>query len=384
MSWGGASESGLRFGARTLPAPSLAPNDAPYGFVAAASGIEVGAARPSRFPARASAGPCLQPDPPGRFGVDPLSDVLRVVRLNGAYFYLVEAAAPWSVASLPSRELVPRILPDAEHLVSYHIVTSGSCWGGLADEEPVHLQAGDVLVFPHGDAHLISSERGCQVDPGSWGTSPARYPDTVRVGRGATHETSLVCGFLGCDARPFNPLLAALPRRLHLRKAAGGWLSEFPRQVVNESRRGRAGADTMLTRMAELMFIEVVRRHVERMDPGQIGWLAGLADPVVGAALSRLHEGPAHAWTLADLAREVGSSRTVVAERFTAVLGIPPMQYLTQWRLQLAADLLSRGSAKVSAVASQVGYESEAAFSRAFKRATGHSPAAWRANRAPA
>ena len=316
--------------------------------------------------------------------VDPLSDVLRAVRLNGAYFYLVEAGAPWSAAAVAARELVPRILPETEHLISYHVLISGSCWGGLEGEPPVHLQPGDVIVFPHGDPHLMSSAAGRRVDPGVFDASPQRFPGTVYLGPEAGRDTSLVCGFLGCDVRPYNPLLASLPRRLHVPGIAGGWLSQFPRQVVAESRHGRAGSETMLTRMAELMFIEVVRRHVEQLPPQQSGWLAGLRDPVGGPALSHLHERPAHPWTLADLARAVASSRTVLAERFARLVGVPPMAYLTQWRLQLAAEKLSSGSAKVAAIADQVGYESEPAFSRAFKRATGQSPAAWRRARQPA
>lgn len=310
--------------------------------------------------------------------MDPLSDVLRAVRLNGAYFYLVEAAAPWSVAAVAARDLVPRVMPEAEHLIPYHILMSGSCWGGLEGERQVLMQPGDVIVFPQGDPHFLSSAEGYRVDPGVVGTTPERYPGTVYLGPGSGRDTSFVCGFLGCDVRPYNPLLASLPRRMHVRGIAGGWLSEFPRQAVAESRAGRVGSETMLTRMAELMFVEVVRRHVEQLLPQQSGWLAGLRDPVVGTALAQLHERPAHPWTLADLARAVASSRTVLAERFSQVVGVPPMQYLTQWRLQLAAETLSRGSAKVATVGAQVGYESEAAFSRAFKRATGQSPAAWR------
>lgn len=310
--------------------------------------------------------------------VDPLSDVLRAVRLDGAYFYLVEAAAPWSVSAAAARDMVPRVLPRAEHLVAYHIVTSGRCWAGIEGEEQILVEAGDVIVFPHGDPHFMSSAAGLRVSPGVLGTTPARYPGTVVLGDDGTRDTTFVCGFLGCDVRPYNPLLAALPRRLHQRNAAGGWLSEFPRQVVAESRRGGVGSETMLTRMAELMFIEVLRRYVEQLSPGRTGWLAGLTDAVVGPALAQLHERPAHPWTLADLARATATSRTVLSERFSQVVGLPPIQYLTQWRLQLAADHLARGPAKVAAIAAQVGYESEAAFSRAFKRATGLSPAAWR------
>lgn len=315
--------------------------------------------------------------------MDPLSDVLRVVRLNGAYFYLVEAASPWSVAATAAKEMAPRILPESDHLISYHIVTSGTCWGGVEGEPQIPLRAGDVIVFPHGDPHFMSSARGQRVDPEVYGQSPQRYPDTVVLGDGS-RDATLVCGFLGCDARPFNPLIAALPRCLHIPGGAGGWLAEFPRQAVAESRLARAGAATMLARMAELMFVEVVRRHLETLVPEQSGWLAGLRDPIVGAVLTCLHENPSHDWTLATLASEAGSSRTVVTERFTQLIGIPPMQYLTRWRLQLAANLLAGSTSKVADIGAQVGYESEAAFSRAFKRETGRSPAEFRRTRTSA
>jgi AraC-like DNA-binding protein len=319
---------------------------------------------------------------PAVSAADPLSDVLRAVRLNGAYFYYVEAAAPWSVSATPACELVPRILPEAEHLISYHILLSGSCWGGLEGEEQVRLQPGDVIVFPQGEAHLMSSAQDYRDGSGRKGTSAERYPNTVLLGpEDSPRTTTFVCGFLGCDARPFNPLLSSLPRRMHIPGAAEGWLSQFPKQVVTESRNGRIGSETMLTRMAELMFIEVVRRYVEQVAPQQAGWLAGLRDSVVGPALTHLHEKPTHPWTLAELARATASSRTVLVERFSSLVGVPPMLYLTRWRLQLAAEQLTRGSAKVAAVGAQVGYESEAAFSRAFKRETGLSPAAWRRSR---
>ena len=310
--------------------------------------------------------------------MDPLSDVLRAVRLNGAYFYLVEAGAPWSVSTVAARELVPRVLPEAEHLISYHILLSGSCWGGLDGTQQVQMAPNDVIVFPHGDPHLMSSGEGHLDGSGRKGTSAERYPETVRLGPDVSRDTTLVCGFLGCDVRPYNPLLASLPHRMHVPGIAGGWLSQFPRQVVDESRAGRVGSETMLTRMAELMFIEVVRRHVEQLPPQNAGWLAGLKDPLVGPALSLLHEHPAHPWTLAELASTISSSRTVLAERFTQLVGVPLMLYLRRWRLQLAAEQLTRGSAKVAAVGAQVGYESEAAFSRAFMRETALSPAAWR------
>jgi AraC-like DNA-binding protein len=187
-----------------------------------------------------------------------------------------------------------------------------------------------------------------------------------------------MCGFLGCDVRPYNPMLSSLPRVMHITGAAGDWLSQFPRLAVAESRTARFGSETMLTRMGELMFMEVLRRYLEQLPAREGGWFAGIKDPVVGPALSALHERPEYPWTLVELARTIASSRTVLVKRFSQLVGVPPMLYLTRWRLQLAAEQLSLGTVKVAAVAARVGYESEAAFSRAFKRETGLAPHAWR------
>lgn len=310
--------------------------------------------------------------------MDPLSDLLRAVRLSGAHFFQVEAAPPWSIASVAARDLVPRVLPEAEHLISYHVLISGSCWGGLDGQPRMRLEPGDVIVFPQGDPHVMSSSAH-PLSRTEWNTEAAeRFPSTLRLGPDAERDTALVCGFLGCDMRPFNPLLSSLPQWMHIPGIAEGWLSQFPRQVVAESRMARAGSDTMLTRMAELMFIEVLRHHLEQLPAQDTGWLAGLRDPVAGPALQALHARPAHPWTLAELAHVTASSRSVLAERFAQLVGVPPMRYLARWRFQLAAEQLTRSSAKVAAIAEHVGYESEAAFSRAFKRETGLSPATWR------
>jgi AraC-like DNA-binding protein len=309
--------------------------------------------------------------------VDPLSDVLRAVRLTGAHFYRVEAAAPWSVFAHPARQQHPRILPQADHVIPYHILTEGECWGGLRGGPPVRLGSGDVIVFPHGDAHTMESEIG-GLPSIEQTEAPARFPDTLRLGAPDRTDARFVCGFLGCDLRPFNPLLSALPRLLHLPGFATGWLAEFPRQVVEESERSRVGAESMLSRMAELMFVECLRRHLETTPEARAGWLGALADPLVGRAIQLLHARPTQGWTLPDLAREAMTSRSVLAERFTEAVGMPPMQYLTLWRLQLAAERLAGSDAKVSAIGAEVGYESEAAFSRAFKRTTGLAPAQWR------
>jgi AraC-like DNA-binding protein len=313
--------------------------------------------------------------------MDPLSDLLRVVRLDGAFFYAVEASNPWRVESLHSRELTPRILPTAEHRIPYHIVTAGRCYGGVVGESPVELVAGDVIVFPHGDAHQMSSEPVGHIPVKHVGREPAHFRETVVLGGGGRHSTSFLCGYLGIDRRPFNPLLSTLPRRMHLRGASSSWHDGFTRQITEESQLGRAGAECVLTRMAELMFIELLRRYLEELPPGRTGWLAGLRDETVGRALALLHAKPAHPWTLADLAREVASSRSNLARRFSELVGQPPMQYLAQWRMQVASNLLSQSGAKVATIAAEVGYDSEAAFSRAFKKATGEAPGAWREHR---
>ncbi|HEX5574244.1 MAG TPA: AraC family transcriptional regulator [Gemmatimonadales bacterium] len=309
--------------------------------------------------------------------MDPLSDLLRVVRLDGAFFYAVEAAEPWIVESAHARDLKPQILPSSEHLIAYHILTGGHCYVRLIGEEPVELLPADVIVFPHGDANVMSSGRDLRA-PGVTTSFPDRYPHTVVLGDGGPPAATFVCGFLGCDRRPFNPLLSSLPRMLHMHGMSNAWLDGFAGQVTKESQLGRPGADGVLTRLAELMFIELLRRYLEELPAGQTGWLAGLRDEVVGRALALLHSRPGDAWTLEGLARETNSSRTNLTKRFTELVGQPPMQYLTQWRMQVAANLLSQSRAKIAAIGREVGYDSEAAFSRAFKKATGVAPGAWR------
>lgn len=311
-------------------------------------------------------------------GVDPLSDLLRVVRLDGAYFFAVEAAGSWSIDTVAAEELSPRIMPTAEHLISYHVLTQGRCYASLIGEEQVELDPGDVIVFPHGDAHVMSSGRDRHVEPYIHISTSTRHADTVLIGDQELRHVSLVCGFLGCDRRPFNPLLASLPRRMHMRGMSSAWLDGFTRRLSEESRLGRPGADSVLTRLAELMFIEVLRRYLEGLPTGQTGWLAGLRDDVVGRVLRLIHGRPGHSWTLDELAREAASSRSSVAKRFADLVGQPPMQYLAQWRMQVAANLLAQSGAKVAAIGAEVGYDSEAAFSRAFKKATGLAPGAWR------
>jgi AraC-like DNA-binding protein len=313
--------------------------------------------------------------------MDALSDLLRVVRLDAAYFYPVEAAEPWSVESVGAHELAPRILPGTEHLIAYHVLIKGSCFAGIVGERQVEMLPGDVVIFPQGHATLMSSARDLR-GGFSYTRAPARYPQTVLLGEDeGLRKTAFVCGFLGCDRRPFNPLLAALPSLIHVHGMLDSWPGGFTRQLVEESRHRRAGSETVLTRLAELMFIEVLRRYLMELPREQSGWLAGLRDEAVGQALTLLHARPGQNWTLAALAHEVASSRSNLARRFTELVGQPPMQYLANWRMQVAANLLVERTDKVASIAGEVGYESEAAFSRAFKKATGLAPGVWREKR---
>jgi AraC-like DNA-binding protein len=317
-----------------------------------------------------------------------LSDVLRTVRLTGALFFRVDAASPWRIELPDGRALAPHVLPRAQHLISYHVVTRGAGWGGLLTGAGVRLAAGDVLVFPRGDPYVMSIAPGMRGGPDGAHVlafmrqmAAGQLPFTVREGGRGPERLHLVCGFLGCDLRPFNPLLATLPRLLHVRPApgaAGDPLRQLIDFTVAESRERRAGGECVRLRLSELLFVEVVRRHLAALPAGQTGWLAGLRDEGVGGALALLHERPAHAWTLDALARAAGLSRSALADRFRHLVGHPPMQYLTRWRMQVAARLLADGAAKVSAVALEVGYDSEAAFSRAFKKVAGVAPATWR------
>lgn len=334
-------------------------------------------------------------------GQDTLSEVLRGVRLRGAVFYHVEGEAPWVAEAPPAADIAGAIMPGAGHVMEFHVVTQGDGWAALVGEPPVRLQAGDVVVFPRGDPHVMSSAPGmrAKVDVDLFRQPrPARLPFYLKqrgesvfpsapgsVGDGS--GTRLLCGFFGCDRTPFNPLLESLPRLLHVRpREAGGegWIGSFIRLALAESAGGLPGGEVLLERLSETMFVEVVRHHIAGLPQDHSGWLAGLRDRHVGRALALLHESPAEAWTLERLADRVGLSRSALHERFTRFTGHAPMQYLAQWRMQLASTMLRESSASIASVALEVGYESEAAFSRAFRRATGSPPSAWRRSAAPA
>ena len=322
---------------------------------------------------------------------DPLSDVLKTVRLRGAVFFMLESSAPWVNGMPDGATLAPILVPRAQQVISFHVITHGACWGGLLDGPQVRFEAGDVIVFGRGDGYFLSFTGEPPGPPDvemasafMRGLKSGQLPFSLQLGGGGAERVGAICGFLGCDLRPFNPLLGTLPRLLHLKGAARSQderLSRLMELTLAEAGDPVPGAESVRLRLSELMFVEVIRRHVAALPPDQSGWLAGLRDEFVGRALGLLHERPAHDWTLEQLTANVGLSRSAFAERFTRLVGEPPMQYLTRWRMQMAARLLADGSDKVAAIAETVGYESEAAFSRAFKKTTGLSPAAWRTQR---
>jgi len=328
--------------------------------------------------------PGLLSERPNPAGADALSEVLRTVRFTRALYYTVNAGTPWPAIQVPAgTAIAPGLGTRTRNVLSYHVVIEGGCWTGLEDGEPVRLNRGDVVVYPRGDRYFLAPElgpRAAEADVGRMvallqGVAAGAIPPSFTFGEG-TDRTRFVCGFLGCDAQPFDSLLDALPRMLRVQRADDR-LAELVKLALGDV--GAApGGDSVRERLSESMFIETVRRHLASRAADGSGWLAGLGDTVVGRALALVHAQPARPWTLAALAKETGASRSALAERFTKLVGQPPMQYLTRWRLQTAAHLLSGGEAKVAAVARQVGYDAEAAFSRAFKKETGLSPAAWR------
>jgi AraC-like DNA-binding protein len=330
--------------------------------------------------------------------VDTLSDVLRAVRLRGAVFFYVSGHSDWAAEAPASREIAPLLMRGVDHVMEYHMIAQGSCWAAIAGGPSVQLSEGDVVMFPHGDAHVMSSAPGLRSVPDlsfyagvKTDQLPVRiaYTDGNAVQATSAAEvdgadTTIVCGFIGCDVQPFNPLIAALPRMLHLRASEdAAWIANFAQQAVAESHARRPGGEAMLARMSETMFVDAVRRYADQLPANSAGWLAGLRDRFVGSALALLHEQPAQDWTLDELGRRVGLSRSALHERFVHLVGMPPIQYLTQWRMQAAARLLLETHAPVAAIALDVGYDSEAAFARAFKRMIGKPPAAWRREREP-
>jgi len=318
--------------------------------------------------------------------MDALSQTLRVVRLVGAIFLHGRFTAPWCYQSPHADAAAPHLEPTAERIVVFHLITEGSCWVELGDAPPVQLHAGDAVLFPQGDAHRMGSEPGLAPASGArLQEILARRPRLLAYGGGGA-STKLVCGYLACDARLARMLLAGLPPivKVSVRGSnAGVWLASL-RYALAEARSPRPGGAGVLAKLAEVLFIEVLRIHMTDQAEGRTGWLAGVGDRIVGAALRSMHAQPAQAWTLEELARAAGTSRSVLAERFQQLVGQAPMQYLAQWRMLLASNLLTRSNAPLARIAEEVGYQTDTAFSRAFRREYGMPPATWRRRHAGA
>lgn len=309
--------------------------------------------------------------------MDALSDMLRVTRLTGGVFLHAEFTADWCVAARMTPELSARFLDPPGHQMPFHYVAEGELEVAVGSKPPVKLHAGQIVLFPHNDTHVMGTN--LNLAPISLGEVTLQRQGVglrfISHGQGGA-ATRLICGYLGCDSRPENPVIAALPAALRL--SVPELMRSTFEYAARECESGRPGSDTVLAKLSELIFVEAVRSYVEAAPQARGGWLAALTDPVLARALAVLHADVARPWKVEDLARKVGTSRSVLAERFTRTIGMAPMQYLAHWRMQVAAHELKTSRTSLARIAERVGYESEAAFSHAFKKAFGKAPAGWR------
>ena len=320
--------------------------------------------------------------------MDALSDVLRVAHLTGGVFLHAEFFAPWCMAARVAPEHCAPLLGPASHLILYHYVVEGELHVRVEGEEAFVLRPGEVVLFPRNDLHLLGSDLDLPPVMARDIIQPPRDGGLFSIHHGGDGaRTRLVCGFLGCDSAQGNPVISTLPAALRLTIEEGGaaeWMRSTFQYAADEVAAGRPGSETVLAKLSELLFVEAVRRYAETLPEGQTGWLAGLRDHYVARALALLHRDMTRSWTVDELGRDVGLSRSALAERFTHLIGVAPMHYLANWRMQVAAQELRNRSTSLAQVANTVGYESEAAFSRAFKKAFGTAPATWRRSRSQA
>jgi AraC-like DNA-binding protein len=317
--------------------------------------------------------------------MDVLSEVLRIVKLEGALFFNGEFSAPWCLSASQSTAMAPYFSPVAGHLIIYHFLTEGRAYASLPEGRREELTAGDIVIFPHGDPHLLGN--GSPAKPlDSLKTFAKNLTQGLKLARfgGGGEVTRFVCGFMACEPRMSEVFLAGLPKMIKVHVAnepSGQWLQNSIRYSVGDANGSSAGGGLVHAKLSELLFVETLRRYVSALPPDQTGWLAGARDPVIGQALALLHKEPAHPWTVSSLAKRTGLSRTRLAERFRHFLKESPMAYLTKWRLKLGAEMLQSTEDSVAEVAAAVGYGSEAAFNRAFKREFDSPPAQFRRKR---
>ncbi len=317
--------------------------------------------------------------------MDVLSEVLRAVKLEGALFFNGEFSAPWCLRSALTPAVARSLSPGAGHIIIFHFLTEGRAYARLPEGRREELNAGDIVIFPHGNAHFIGN--GSPEKPvDSFQTFAKNLTQGLKVARfgGGGETTKFVCGFLACDPRLSEVFLAGLPPILRVpavKDASGQWLEHAIRFSVGDGGGSNAGSGLVVAKLSEVLFVETLRRYILGLPAGETGWLAGARDPIIGQALALLHKEPAHSWTISDLAKRVGLSRTRLAERFRHFLGESPIAYLAQWRLKLGAEMLESSENSIAEVAAAVGYGSEAAFNRAFKREFACPPAHFRRSR---
>jgi AraC-like DNA-binding protein len=313
--------------------------------------------------------------------MDALSDVLRLVGLTGGVFLDAEFTAPWSVSGKVAPELCRPYMAEPEFVVGFHYVAEGALILTLDDGVPRRIGAGELVILPRNDLHVFGSASGlAAVGVGALIKNPGPSGVARIVHGGGGARTRVVCGFLGGDIQ-IHPLLANLPPVMSLELAAlpsGDWMQRTVAYAAQTLADGDPGAATVMAKMSELLFVEAVRRYLAALPPEETGWLAGLRDPAIGRALSLMHARLNEDWTADALAREVNLSRSTFAEHFTALIGMPPMRYLLNWRMQVAKQRLRNANQTIAQIAFDVGYESEAAFTRAFRREAGLPPAEWR------
>lgn len=317
--------------------------------------------------------------------MDVLSEVLKAVKLDGAVFFNGEFSSPWCVREPDAGTVASYLSDHTKHVIMFHLVTEGQGYVRVEQNGgAVPFEAGEIVIVPHGDMHLMGN--GPSVTPLD---SAEQLRQVLAEGRmvsqcgGGGELTKLICGYLTCDPQLSQVFLAGLPPivKVHIRDSPSGqWLEDTLRYSVDHAEASGPGGAAVIAKLSEVLFVETLRRHIAKLPPAQTGWLAGARDPEVGKALALLHKQPAQPWTIASLANEVGVSRSVLAERFRHYLADSPIGYLTRWRLQLAAQLLSSTSKSVAEVAGDVGYESDPSFNRAFKREHGLPPAAFRSH----
>jgi AraC-like DNA-binding protein len=313
--------------------------------------------------------------------MDPLSEVLRSVRLSGGLFLSAHFTSPWCIGVSMAPDVCAPFLGKPAQLIGYHVVIQGELLIAFESEPPVKVSAGEIVLMPRNDDHTLANEAG--IEPVSARDLIRRTPDggLFRIDHGGGGAaTRIVCGFLASEEN-CNPLISTLPRilKIDVRQAASReWIEASVRFAAGELAEGRLASSNVMTRLSETLLTEAVREYSSTLAAEELGWLKGLKDPQIGRALALIHHRLSAPWSAETIAREVALSRSAFVERFTSLVGMPPIRYLTVWRLQTAKLNLRETSQTIAQLAHSVGYNSEDAFSRAFKREFELSPSRWR------